>query len=96
MRNRKINKLESKDSIFSTIYWRKKYNTLYTENEVLKEVMRSDVYDQVIKQLQDPLELVRYKRENERLRQILSVVREERNELADKIKELKKKDKENL
>lgn len=84
-------KMEDGKSIWSFHYWRKKYNTLFSEHEVLKEVMASDVYDQVIKQLCTPFETVRYKRENERLREILSVIREERNELIKENKELKKK-----
>lgn len=89
MRNKTKNYLENKDSIFSVIYWRKKYNTKCAELEVMKEVMASDVYEQVIKSLSEPLELVRYKRENERLRNLIKVIREERNELLSEVKELK-------
>ena len=62
-------------------YWRKKYNTLLGELELLKEVMRDDVYKKTIKQIAQPLELARYKRESERLRRLLTSIREERNEL---------------
>lgn len=82
--------LENNDSIFSTIYWRKKYNKLLGEHELLKEVMRDDVYKKTIKTISEPLELARYKKENERLRLQLKVIRDERNDLIKQNREYKK------
>ena len=67
------------DDLISSWYWRKKYNSLSLEIETLKEVMASNVYSKVIKNLTDPLETRRIKRENSRLRNLLSVTREERD-----------------
>lgn len=70
---------EEYDDLISSWYWRKKYNSLSLEIETLKEVMASNVYSKVIKNLTDPLETRRIKRENSRLRNLLSVTREERD-----------------
>ena len=70
---------EEYDDLISSWYWRKKYNSLSLEIETLKEVMASNVYSKVIKNLTDPLESRRIKRENSRLRNLLSVTREERD-----------------
>lgn len=67
------------DDLISSWYWRKKYNSLSLEIETLKEVMASNVYSKVIRNLTDPLETRRIKRENSRLRNLLSVTREERD-----------------
>lgn len=83
--------LKESKGLFGAIYWRRKYNTLKGEMDVLLEVMRSDIYDRVIKSLTEPLELKRYKMENERLRNKCKVLTEERNNLYDENKLLKKK-----
>lgn len=70
---------EEYDDLISSWYWRKKYNSLSLEIETLKEVMASNVYSKVIRNLTDPLETRRIKRENSRLRNLLSVTREERD-----------------
>ena len=67
------------DDLISSWYWRKKYNSLSLEIETLKEVMASNVYSKVIKNITDPLETRRIKRENSRLRNLLSATREERD-----------------
>lgn len=67
------------DDLISSWYWRKKYNSLSLEIETLKEVMASNVYSKVIRNLTDPLETRRIKRENSRLRNLLSATREERD-----------------
>ena len=67
------------DDLISSWYWRKKYNSLSLEIETLKEVMASNVYNKVIKNITDPLETRRIKRENSRLRNLLSATREERD-----------------
>ena len=82
--------LEDGDGILSAIYWRKKYNTLIGEHELLKEVMRDDVYQKTIKSIERPLELARYKRENTRLRNQLNVIREERDNAISELKKYKK------
>ena len=70
---------EEYDDLVSSWYWRKKYNSLSLEVETLKEVMASDVYDKVIKNLRDPLETRRMKRELVRVRKLLAATREERD-----------------
>lgn len=70
---------EDYDDFISSWYWRRKYNTLSLEVETLKEVMASDVYDKVIKNLTDPLETRRMKRELVRVRRLLAATREERD-----------------
>ena len=83
--NNELKKMDKKkhseeyDDLISSWYWRKKYNSLSLEIETLKEVMASDVYSKVIKNLTDPLETRRIKRENSRLRNLLSATREERD-----------------
>ena len=70
---------EEYDDLVSTWYWRKKYNTLALELESVKEVLASDVYKKVIKNLADPLETRRIKRELSRVRNLLAATREERD-----------------
>lgn len=70
---------EEYDDLISSWYWRKKYNSLSLELETLKEVMASDVYSKVIKNLTDPLETRRIKRELSRVRNLLTATREERD-----------------
>lgn len=80
-----------KDDFLSEWYWRKKYNTAVAELEQLKEVMANDVYCKVINEISKPMEIKRYKRENERLRNKCKVLLEERNSLYDENKMLKRK-----
>lgn len=84
------NYMETHDNFVSEWYWRKKYNSLAGELELLKEVMRDDIYKNTIKKITQPMELTRYKRENTRLRTLLSTTREERNSLILENKQLKK------
>lgn len=81
---------DKKDDFISEWYWRRKYNTLSAEFEVYKELMTSDIYNKVVKEIAKPLELKRYKKENERLRNKCKVLLEERNNLYDEVKALKK------
>lgn len=83
-------RVNSKEDWISDWYWRRKYNSISAELELLKEVMRCDIYEKTIKQVSQPLELVRYKRENTRLRNLLHATREERNSLINEVKSLKK------
>lgn len=82
---------DKKDDFISEWYWRRKYNTLQGEMDELLEVMRSDIYKKVVNEITRPLELKRYKRENERLRNKCKVLLEERNNYYDEVKLLKKK-----
>lgn len=82
---------DKKNDFISEWYWRRKYNTLSMELEELKEVMASDIYKKVVREIGKPLELKRYKKENERLRNKCRVLLEERNSLYDEVKILKKK-----
>lgn len=82
---------DKKDDFISEWYWRRKYNTLQGEMDQLLEVMRSDIYKEVLAKMTKPLELKRYKRENTRLRNKCKVLLEERNSLYDENKVLKKK-----
>lgn len=81
---------DMKDDFISEWYWRRKYNKLESEFELYREVMASDIYKKVVKEIAKPLELKRYKRENERLRNKCKVLLEERNSLYDEVKNLKK------
>lgn len=85
--------IEESNSIWSAIYWRKKYNTAAAELETLKEVMASDIYDKVIKNMDDPLENKRLKLTVERLNNKVSFLQEERNKLYDEVRALKNKKK---
>ena len=46
----------------------KKINTLENENETLKNVIKDELYKEFMKRLDEPLEVSRLKRENQRLR----------------------------
>ena len=83
-------RVNTKDDILAEWYWRKKYNTLLGQNELLKEVMRDRIFKNVIEKISEPMELARYKRENTRLRNMLAVLREDRNKLTSQIKYLNK------
>ena len=84
---------DKKDDFLSEWYWRKKYNTVVAELEQLKEVMANDVYNKVINEISKPMEIKRYKRENERLRNKCKVLLEERNSLYDENKMLRRGEK---
>ena len=83
--------MEECDGILGALYWRKKYNSVIIELESLKRVMASDVYNKVIKNMEDPLENKRLKLTIERLNSKCNFLLEERNKLYDENKILKKK-----
>ena len=82
---------EKKDDFVSEWYWRRKYNSLASELEVLKDVMASDIYKKVIKQMVEPMEIKRYKRTIERLNNKCSFLLEERNRYYDELNKINKK-----
>lgn len=82
---------DKKNDFISEWYWRKKYNTLSLELDHLKEVMASDIYKKVVKDMTQPMEIKRYKKTIERLNNKVSFLLEERNKLYDENKILKKK-----
>lgn len=82
---------DRKNDFISEWYWRKKYNTLVMELEQIKEVMASDIYEKVIKDMTQPMEIKRYKKTIERLNNKVIFLQEERNRLYDENKLLKKK-----
>lgn len=82
---------EKKNDFVSEWYWRKKYNSLASELEVLKDVMASDIYKKVIKQMAEPMEIKRYKRTIERLNNKCSFLLEERNRYYDELNKINKK-----
>ena len=82
---------EKKDDFISEWYWRRKYNSLASELEVLKDVMASDTYKKVIKQMAEPMEIKRYKRTIERLNNKCSFLLEERNRYYDELNKINKK-----
>ena len=82
---------EKKDDFISEWYWRRKYNSLASELEVLKDVMASDIYKKVIKQMVEPMEIKRYKRTIERLNNKCSFLLEERNRYYDELNKINKK-----
>lgn len=82
---------EKKDDFISEWYWRRKYNSLASELEVLKDVMASDIYKKVIKQMAEPMEIKRYKRTIERLNNKCSFLLEERNRYYDELNKINKK-----
>ena len=82
---------EKKNDFVSKWYWRKKYNSLASELEVLKDVMASDIYKKVIKQMAEPMEIKRYKRTIERLNNKCSFLLEERNRYYDELNKINKK-----
>lgn len=83
--------VEKKDDFISEWYWRRKYNSLASELEVLKDVMASDIYKKVIKQMAEPMEIKRYKRTIERLNNKCSFLLEERNRYYDELNKINKK-----
>ena len=82
---------DKKNDFISEWYWRRKYNTLSTEFEVFKEVMQSDLYKKIVKDMTEPMELKRLKRTIERLNNKCQFLLEERNKLYDENKMLKRK-----
>ena len=62
---------------------RKKINTLETENEMLKNTIKDELYKIFMKKLAEPEESKRYKEDNIRLRKQIKVlkqiIKEERN-----------------
>lgn len=83
-------RVNTKDDLVSEWHWRKKYNTLLGELEVMKEIMADEIYQKTIKEISRPLEIAGYKRTIKRLNGILDVVREERNTYIKENAELKK------
>ena len=83
--------MEECDGILGALYWMKKYNSVIIELESLKKVMASDIYNKVIKNMEDPLENKRLKLTIERLNSKCNFLLEERNKLYDENKILKKK-----
>ena len=73
--------VHEKDNKITQWYWRKKYNTVLGELELLKETMANEVYRAVLDKLGDPLTIKRLNEENKRLRTLLKAAREERNAL---------------
>lgn len=82
---------EKKDDFVSEWYWRRKYNSLASELEVLKDVMASDIYKKVIKQMVEPMEIKRYKRTIERLNNKCSFLLRERNRYYNELNKINKK-----
>lgn len=82
---------DKKDDFISEWYWRRKYNTLSNEIEALKQIMTSDVYNKVLKDMTMPLEVKRLKRTIERLNSKCNFLLEELKKLYDENKILKKK-----
>lgn len=83
--------VEKKDDFISEWYWRRKYNSLESELEVLKDVMASDIYKKVIKQMVEPMEIKRYKRTIERLNNKCSFLLKERNRYYNELNKINKK-----
>ena len=67
------------DDLISELYWRKRYNSKCLELESLKEVMRSDIYEKVVKNMVDPMENKRLKQQVKRLDRLLEAARDERD-----------------
>ena len=63
---------EHHDNLISEFYWKKRYNSKCLELESLKEVMCSDIYKKVVKNMVDPME-------NKRLNRLLEAARDERD-----------------
>lgn len=74
------------DDLISELYWRKRYNSKCLELESLKEVMRSDIYEKVVKNMVDPMENKRLKQQVKRLNRLLEAARDERDYYKDKCK----------
>lgn len=54
--------------MFDYIRLRKKYNTLETEYEILKEYVKNKCFDEILSKIGEPLEIKRLRSENRRLR----------------------------
>lgn len=54
--------------MFDYIKLRKKYNTLETEYEILKEYVKNKCFDEILSKIGEPLEIKRLRSENRRLR----------------------------
>ena len=74
------------DDLISELYWRKRYNSKCLELESLKEAMRSDIYEKVVKNMVDPMENKRLKQQVKRLNRLLEAARDERDYYKDKCK----------
>lgn len=77
---------EHHNDLISEFYWRKRYNSKCLELESLKEVMSSDVYAKVVKNMVDPMENKRLKQQVKRLNRLLEAARDERDYYKDKCK----------
>ena len=55
---------------------RKKINTLETENEVLKNAIKDELYKIFMKKLAEPEEIKKYKEDNIRLRKQIKVLKQ--------------------
>ena len=77
---------EHHDNLISEFYWRKRYNSKCLELESLKEVMRSDIYEKVVKNMVDPMENIRLKQQVKRLNRMLEAARDEKDYYKDKCK----------
>lgn len=69
------------DGICAAVYYRRKFNKAQLELEVYKEVVASDIYDKVVKNLTNPLEIRSLKATVKRQSRLLKAIREERNDL---------------
>lgn len=54
--------------MFDYLKLKKKYNTLETEYEVLKEYVKNKCFDEIISKIGEPLEIKRLRSENRNLR----------------------------
>lgn len=54
--------------MFDYIRLRKKYNTLETEYEILKECVKNKCFDEILSKIGEPLEIKRLRSENRSLR----------------------------
>lgn len=77
---------EHTDDFISEWYWRKKYNSKCLELDDLKEVMTSDIYAKVVKNMVDPMENKRLKQQVRRLNRLLEAARDERDFYKNKCK----------
>ena len=74
------------NDLISELYWRKRYNSKCLELDSLKEVMRSDIYEKVVKNMVDSMENKRLKQQVKRLNRLLEAARDERDYYKDKCK----------
>lgn len=68
-----------KDKLPSKWRMRKRINTLETENEVLKNTIKDELYKEFMQKLGEPDEMKRLREENKRLRQKIKSYKEEVN-----------------